>query len=99
MAHDPRLLKNQDLIADLRKTLPDWITRLQRPVTPAVVPGFGPLEGIRVVGTGTFVAQPYIGTKLAEFGAEVIHMERPAYGAAGIWSGRAATRSAGPRPS
>jgi len=34
------------------------------------------LQGIRVVGTGVFVAQPYIGTKLAEFAAEVIHLER-----------------------
>jgi crotonobetainyl-CoA:carnitine CoA-transferase CaiB-like acyl-CoA transferase len=30
-----------------------------------------------VVGTGILVAQPYIGTKLAEFGAEVIRLERP----------------------
>src|SRR5678815_273763 len=28
------------------------------------------------VGTGVLIAQPYIGTKLAEFGAEVIHVER-----------------------
>ncbi len=41
------------------------------------MPRFGPLEGIRAVGTGVLVAQPYIGTKLAEFGAEVIHVERP----------------------
>jgi crotonobetainyl-CoA:carnitine CoA-transferase CaiB-like acyl-CoA transferase len=77
MAHDSRLLKDEDQIAKLRKNLPDWITQLQRPATPAVAPAFGPLEGIRVVSTGTFIAQPYIGTKLAEFGAEVIHVERP----------------------
>jgi hypothetical protein len=35
------------------------------------------LEGTRVVGTGQLVAQPYIGTKLAKFGAEVIHVKRP----------------------
>ena len=50
---------------------------LKRPATPAVIPRFGPLAGIRVIGTGPFIAQPYIGTKLAEFGAEVIHAERP----------------------
>ena len=80
MAHDPRLLKHEDRIEELRKTLPKWITELQRPVTPAITPKFGPLEGIRVVSTEVFVAQPYAGTKLAEFGAEVIHVERPGGG-------------------
>jgi crotonobetainyl-CoA:carnitine CoA-transferase CaiB-like acyl-CoA transferase len=77
MAHDQRLLKNEDQIEELRKKLPAWIMRLKRPPTPAVVPKFGPLEGVRAVGTGVLIAQPYIGTKLAEFGAEVIHVERP----------------------
>jgi crotonobetainyl-CoA:carnitine CoA-transferase CaiB-like acyl-CoA transferase len=77
MAHDRKIVKNEDKIEDLRRTIPDWIKRLERPPTPSVTPCFGPLEGIRAVGTGVFVAQPYIGTKLAEFGAEVIHVERP----------------------
>jgi hypothetical protein len=77
MAHDQRLLKNEGEIEGLRKKVPDRIMRLNRPATPAVVPKFGPLEGIRAVGTGVLIAQPYIGTKLAEFGAEVIHVERP----------------------
>ena len=77
MAHDPRIVRNEDQIEELRKTVPDWIRNLQRPATPAVAPGFGPLEGVRAVGTGILVAQPFIGTKLAEFGAEVIHVERP----------------------
>lgn len=77
MSHDRRLVKDDGTIEEYRKTIPDWIRRLERPATPAVVPRFGPLEGIRAVGTGVFVAQPYIGTKLAEFGAEVIHIERP----------------------
>ena len=76
MAHDPRLIASEDKIEELKKTIPDWIKRLERPATPCVVPAFGPLEGIRAVGTGVFIAQPYIGTKLAEFGAEVIHIER-----------------------
>ena len=76
MAHDPRLVKSDDKIEELTSTIPDWIKRLERPATPCVVPAFGPLEGIRAVGTGVFIAQPYIGTKLAEFGAEVIHIER-----------------------
>src|SRR5258706_13388257 len=77
MPHDPRLVKGEDKIADLKPAIPDWIKNLERPVTPCVVPAFGPLEGIRVVGTGQLIAQPYIGTKLAEFGAEVIHVEKP----------------------
>jgi crotonobetainyl-CoA:carnitine CoA-transferase CaiB-like acyl-CoA transferase len=76
MTHDPRILKHEDQIEDLRNRLPEWILRLERPPTPSVVPRFGPLEGIRAVGTGVLIAQPYIGTKLAEFGAEVIHVER-----------------------
>ena len=51
--------------------------RAAKAATPAIIPTFGPLTGIRVLGTGIIVAQPYIGTKLAEFGAEVIHVERP----------------------
>jgi hypothetical protein len=77
MPHDPRILKHEDRIEEIRNNLPDWITRLQRPLTPSLIPKHGPLEGIRAIGTGVLVAQPFIGTKLAEFGAEVIHMERP----------------------
>jgi crotonobetainyl-CoA:carnitine CoA-transferase CaiB-like acyl-CoA transferase len=77
MAHDSRILKHEERIEEIRKGLPDWIVRLQRPPTPSLMPKYGPLEGIRAVGTGVLVAQPYIGTKLAEFGAEVIHVERP----------------------
>lgn len=46
MGHDPRLVKNEDQIEELRKTVPDWIKRLERPSTPAIAPGFGPLEGV-----------------------------------------------------
>jgi crotonobetainyl-CoA:carnitine CoA-transferase CaiB-like acyl-CoA transferase len=77
MTHDTRLIKDEERIEQLRKTVPDWIKRLERPATPALIPAFGPLEGIRVVSTGVLIAQPYIGTKLGEFGAEVIHVERP----------------------
>jgi crotonobetainyl-CoA:carnitine CoA-transferase CaiB-like acyl-CoA transferase len=76
MPHDPRLIKHEERINDLRPTIPDWIKNLERPATPCLVPAFGPLEGIRAISTGVFVAQPFIGTKLAEFGAEVIHVER-----------------------
>jgi hypothetical protein len=56
MAHDPRLIKHEDTIEDLKPAIPDWIKNLKRPATPRVVPAFGPLEGIRVVGTGQLIA-------------------------------------------
>ncbi len=77
MPHDLKLVHDESLIEGLRNTIPDWIKELERPPTPSIVPAFGPLEGIRAVGTGQLIAQPYIGTKLAEFGAEVIHVEKP----------------------
>src|SRR5215467_2579002 len=77
MPHDPRIVRDESKIEQLRASIPTWIKRLERPATPSIVPAFGPLEGVRAVGTGVLIAQPYIGTKLAEFGAEVIHVERP----------------------
>ena len=44
-----------------------------------VVPPFGPLAGVRVVDSARFVAGPWAGTYLAEFGAEVIHVEGPPF--------------------
>ena len=94
MAHDPRLVSD-DKIEELKKAVPDWVKRLERPATPCITLTFGPLEGIRVVGTGCLVAQPYIGTKLAEFGAEVIHVERPG---GDVFRFTAPQLTRGPRP-
>ena len=38
---------------------------------------FGPLQGVRVLSTGTIVAQPFAAALAAEMGAEVIQIERP----------------------
>ena len=95
MAHDSRLVRHEEAIDDLKPSIPDWIKNLQRPATPCVVPAFGPLEGIRAVGTGQLIAQPYIGTKLAEFGAEVIHIERPG---GDVFRFTAPQLTRGPRP-
>src|SRR6266540_967026 len=95
MPHDPRLITDESKIEALRDTIPDWIKRLERPKTPCVVPAFGPLEGIRAVGTGQLIAQPYIGTKLAEFGAEVIHVEKPG---GDVFRFTAPQLTRGPRP-
>lgn len=77
MQHDKRLIADETKIEALRKGIPEWIRRLERPKTPCLAPAFGPLEGIRAISTGQLIAQPFIGTKLAEFGAEVIHVEKP----------------------
>jgi crotonobetainyl-CoA:carnitine CoA-transferase CaiB-like acyl-CoA transferase len=77
MPHDQRLIADEARIEALKDQIPDWIRRLERPRTPCLAPAFGPLQGVRAVGTGQLIAQPYIGTKLAEFGAEVIHVEKP----------------------
>jgi crotonobetainyl-CoA:carnitine CoA-transferase CaiB-like acyl-CoA transferase len=44
---------------------------------------FGPLQGVRVVSTGTLIAQPFAAALAAEMGAEVIQIERPGIGDVG----------------
>ncbi|HIN17842.1 MAG TPA: CoA transferase, partial [Gammaproteobacteria bacterium] len=46
--------------------------------TPAL--GEPPLRGLRVLDIATFVAAPFAGACLAEFGAEVIKIEKPVIG-------------------
>lgn len=41
---------------------------------------FGPFAGMRVLGTGSLIAMPFAASMLAEFGAEVIQIERPGMG-------------------
>ena len=41
---------------------------------------FGPLRGVRILSTGTIVAEPFAAQMAAEMGAEVIHIERPGRG-------------------
>jgi formyl-CoA transferase len=40
----------------------------------------GPLAGIRVVELGNFIAAPTAGRLLADFGADVVKVERPGTG-------------------
>ncbi|HUY26842.1 MAG TPA: CoA transferase [Candidatus Binataceae bacterium] len=44
---------------------------------------FGPLQGVRIVSTGTLIAQPFAAELAAEMGAEVIQVERPGVGDTG----------------
>ncbi len=41
---------------------------------------FGPLQGVRILSTGTLIAQPFAAALAAEMGAEVIQIERPGIG-------------------
>lgn len=41
---------------------------------------FGPLQGVRIVSTGTLIAQPFAAELAAEMGTEVIQIERPGAG-------------------
>jgi crotonobetainyl-CoA:carnitine CoA-transferase CaiB-like acyl-CoA transferase len=44
---------------------------------------FGPLQGVKIVSTGTLIAQPFAAELAAEMGAEVIQVERPGLGDVG----------------
>ena len=45
---------------------------------------FGPLQGVRIISSGTIIAQPFAAAIAAEMGAEVIQIERPGQGDA-VW--------------
>ena len=48
---------------------------------PSLLPEqFGPLQGIRILSSGTIIAQPFAAEMAAEMGAEVIQIERPTVG-------------------
>ncbi|HXR36339.1 MAG TPA: CoA transferase, partial [Candidatus Binataceae bacterium] len=41
---------------------------------------FGALQGVRIISSGTLIAQPWAAALAAEMGAEVIQIERPGVG-------------------
>jgi crotonobetainyl-CoA:carnitine CoA-transferase CaiB-like acyl-CoA transferase len=45
---------------------------------------FGPLQGVKILSTGTIIAQPFAAVLAAQMGAEVIQIERPKIGDA-VW--------------
>ena len=42
-----------------------------------IIPEVGPFAGMRVVGAGSLISMPFAVSMMAEFGAEVIQIERP----------------------
>ncbi|MFZ1888860.1 MAG: CoA transferase [Candidatus Binataceae bacterium] len=53
------------------------------PEKTLVPEAFGPLQGVKIVSTGTLIAQPFAAELAAEMGAEVIQIERPGAGDTG----------------
>ena len=45
-----------------------------------LIPDFGPLKNVRVLCSGSIVAMPHAATMMADFGAEMIQIERPGVG-------------------
>ena len=45
-----------------------------------IIPEYGPFAGMRAVCAGTLLAMPFAATMLADFGVEVIQIERPGVG-------------------
>ena len=54
--------------------------KMDRQVPSLVPEKFGPLSGVRILSSGTLVAQPFAASLAAEMGAEVVHIERPGDG-------------------
>ncbi len=63
------------VVRDHRMGLLKNVRNLERKKAPLFAPSFGPLSGIRVLSAGSIVAGPFIGTLLADYGAELIHIE------------------------
>ncbi len=53
---------------------------IERIPAPYFIPKFGPLNGMRVLMSGSIVAGPFGAQLMADFGAEVIHLELPGIG-------------------
>ena len=59
-----------DVWTDGRRPLPAWV-----PVTAADEPDGAPLDGLRVLDLGSFIAGPLVASVLGDFGADVVKLE------------------------
>ena len=50
---------------------------------PLVPEQFGPLQGVRIISSGTYIAEPFAAALAAQMGAEGIQIKRPVEG--DIW--------------
>ena len=53
---------------------------MESPTLSLLPQQFGPLQGVRILSSGTIIAQPFAAEMAAEMGAEVIQIERPGVG-------------------
>ncbi|MCD6359068.1 MAG: CoA transferase [Dehalococcoidia bacterium] len=60
--------------------IPQKVKGLVKKTTPVLSERFGPLKRIRVLSTGNMIAGPHAAALMADFGAEVIHIETPGVG-------------------
>lgn len=61
-------------------TVPASVKQMERRPPLDMVPKFGPLQGFRVLSTGSIVAGPFCPSLFGWYGAEVIHVENPGIG-------------------
>lgn len=57
---------------------------MENKAQPLIPEQFGPLQGVRILSTGTIIAQPFAADMAVVMGAEVIQIERPTGGDA-VW--------------
>jgi len=60
--------------------IPERVKKLQKKPAPILSAKFGPLQGIRVLCTGSIAAGPHGAQMLADLGAEMIFVENPGVG-------------------
>ena len=61
-----------------------WCSNGVMPRDTLVPDAFGALQGVRILSTGSIIAQPFAAALAAQMGAEVIQVERPGVGDA-VW--------------
>ena len=71
---------------------------MESPTLSLLPQQFGPLQGVRILSSGTIIAQPFAAEMAAEMGAEVIQIERPGVGDEGMEKAGVPHRGQGWKP-